>query len=151
MSMFKNYPQPSDYIPDNRPKPIEPRRLEIMAGETTTHTFEVPFDVVNKTLKLQVLYKLGLNVILIKEDNDLNIFVKEDGTSVVSCHISDDESILFANTLLSTSVQMRFVMLDGSVQFTEIYRVKVRNSLDAAGQQPQPTPSIIKGIGYTED
>ena len=39
--MFKNYPQPDDYIPNNHPRCHCIKPLEIMSGETTTHTFEI--------------------------------------------------------------------------------------------------------------
>ena len=32
-----------DYKPDNLPKPFHPRKISIMPGETTIHSFEVPF------------------------------------------------------------------------------------------------------------
>ena len=69
--MFKNYPQPEDYIPDNRPKPMHQHEITIMTGETASHTFDVPFDVNEDCNGLEVIYKLGLDIALIKETANL--------------------------------------------------------------------------------
>ena len=149
MSMFNNYPQPSDYIPNNRPVPCCCKKIEIMAGETTSHSFEVPFDVEESTINYEVLYKLGTEVVLIKDKNKC-FLTKEDSKSIISCSLSREDTLLFANTLLNAEVQIRFTMRDLSTLYTEIYKVKLCNALDGK-LKPEPTPQIISGIGYTED
>ena len=58
--------------------------------------------------------------------------------------------MLFKNTLLSCAVQIRFIMRDLSTAYTEIYPVKLVDSLDVAEEKP-PVPHVLYGIGYTED
>ena len=151
-NMFKNYPQPDDYIPNNRHKCFCRKKLTIMAGETTTHTFEVPFDVQKDTLDFEVIYKLGLTPILTKSEEELDVgeYDEEKHEVTVSCVISRDESKLFANTLLDANVQMRFIMNDGTTVYTEIYPIKLSTALDIPSSG-EPTPQVIVGIGYTED
>ncbi len=131
--MFRNYPQADDYIPNNRPKAIKKMEVSIMTGETTTHTFDIPFDVSDKTkiITLEVLYKVGIDVVLIKTEDELDIEADEPkpGHSLVACQISPLESLLFSNTVLDKFVQIKFFMADGSIQLSEIYEITVRDSL----------------------
>jgi len=149
--MFKNYPQPEDYIPNNRPRCCPKKGLDMMAGETAFHSFEIPFNVVTDCLDYKVIYKLGIDVILVKSKEQLTV-VEEDNSSIINCELSSSETKLFGNTLLSTEVQIKFIMNDGSVSYTDVYKVKVNDSLDD-GEAPVPPvpPHIITGIGWTED
>lgn len=154
MGMFDNYPQPDDYIPNNRPKPMHKHEITIMTGETASHTFDVPFDVKEDCIDIEVIYKLGLNVIITKKSNELDIVSKEKGDwhySSVTSSLSSEETALFHDTLLDANVQIKFTMKDGTmkdgaIQYSEIYKVDVQDSLD--GNKPTPAPTVI---GWTED
>jgi len=135
MNIFDNYPSSSDYIPDNRPKHHKKHIITIMTGETATHSFDVPFDVAEVCSSVEVFYKLGLDVVLVKEMNDLEIVSIYDEErdwhySNVIVTLSCDETSLFRDTLLDTHVQMRFTMKDNTVEYSEIYPVKVEDSLE---------------------
>lgn len=132
MSMFKNYPQPEDYIPDNRPKCHKPFRLDIMAGETATHTFEIPFNVVESCSNVEVIYKLGLKDIITKSVNlsGEDVVETECNHSIITCRLSEEETKLFANTLLDAKVQLKFYMIDDSIAYSEIYNIILVDSLD---------------------
>ena len=132
MSMFKNYPQPEDYIPDNRPKCHKPFRLDIMAGETATHTFEIPFNVVESCSNVEVIYKLGLKDIITKSVNlsGEDVLETESNHSIITCRLSEEETKLFANTLLDAKVQLKFYMIDNSIAYSEIYNIILVDSLD---------------------
>ena len=130
--MFKNYPQPDDYIPNNRPRCHCKCKLVIMTGETSSHSFEIPFNVETDTLDYWVIYKLGLKDIIVKNKSELELtpFDESTGFSIITCVLSSDETKLFADTVLDTRVQIKFEMLDNSIAFTEIYKVKVVDSLE---------------------
>lgn len=149
--MFRNYPQPEGYTPNNRIRCHGRKPITLMAGETTTHTFDVPFDIKKDTTNLEIIYKLGLSPVLVKDETEVEIgdYDEEKHQSVLTCVISSEESKLFADTLLKASVQIKFIMTDGSTLYTEIYTIKLKDALDIGGDAP--TPSIIVGIGYTED
>ncbi len=152
--MFKNYPQPEDYIPNNRPKCQKPFRLDIMTGETAIHTFEVPFNVEEECDNFEVIYQLGIKPIIIKSSYSLTVFIDENGNSIITCKLNPNETKLFETTCLDTKVQIKFVMNDGSVIFSDIYKVIVNDSLDMNREKPDPDkPGMIYGIGYgyTED
>lgn len=126
--MFRNYPQPDDYIPDNHPRCHKHPKLEIMCGETVNHTFEVPFNIDETTSRVEVIYKLGLTNVLIKTNENIEI-VSEDNHSIINVVITPEETLSFAHSLLDTSVQIKFVLKDNNVSFSEIYEVVVRDSL----------------------
>lgn len=153
VEMFKNYPQSEDYVPYNRPRPLPDKKIEIMTGESTIHTFEIPFNVIENTYNFQIIYKLGLKDVLIKSSDlgEVDIKILPSGKSIVSCAISAEESKLFRYTCLNTFVQIKFIMIDRSIKMSEIYKVTIRNSIDTDLEPVPPEPGVISGIGYTED
>lgn len=149
--MFRNYPQPADYIPNNRPCCKPPFHLDIMSGETAVHTFEIPFNVEEGCDTVEVIYSLGIKPIIIKNNTELEITITECNSSIITCKLSEAETTMFANTLLDAKVQVKFYMKNGTTSYSEIYNIKLMNSLDANREKPVPPGQIIKGIGYTED
>ena len=129
LEMFKNYPQPADYKPDNYPKCRKPRIIEIMAGETAIHTFEVPFNIDANCNKIEVIYKLGINPVIIKYK--LDTVINHDNTSSITCTLTPEETLLFKSTFLAAKVQLKFYMKDGSIVYSEIYNIRVSQALDA--------------------
>lgn len=156
MSMFDRYPQPADYIPDNRPKCCKPFKLDIMAGETAEHSFEIPFNVEESCSLVAVIYKLGLTDVLIKTSSELEIQETEQGNSIITCKLSEEETSIFANTLLDARVQIKFYMVNDTIAYSEIYNVGLMTALDKDRTEPepvppQPQPGVLGGLGYTED
>lgn len=150
--MFNNYPQPEDYIPDNRPKPIEEVKIDIMTGGTAIHTFEVPFNVSEECNEIEVIYKQGIKPIIIKNSFSLEV-VESEGKSIVTSTLSPEETQMFKNNILKTRVQMKFYMKDDSVIYSEIYKVTVRNATDINRKKPEEDEQKVYGVnyGYTED
>ena len=129
MSMFDRYPQRDDYIPDNRPKCCKHFELNIMSGETAVHSFDVPFDIEDACDSVEVIYSLGIKPILIKKDPE--IIITHCDHSIVTCKLNEQETLLFDDTLLSAQVQLKFYMKNGTTTYSEIYRIKLMDSLDA--------------------
>ena len=125
MGMFDLYPKTE--TPDNRPKCPRHFHLDIMTGENASHSFEVPHRVLENSSKIEVIYKLGIEVKLVKEVAPEDI---DDNDNVVTVKLSPEDTELFAKTLLTTNVQLKFTMDDGSTLFSEIYRVNVTDSLE---------------------
>lgn len=130
MSMFDNYPQPEDYIPDNRPKCPKHFELTIMAGETAIHTFEIPFNIEESCDEFEIIYKLGLTDIIIKKSTELETSTTDCGHSLVMCKLNAEETSLFADTLLSAKAQLKFYMKNEDITYSDIYIIKLLNSLD---------------------
>lgn len=147
--MFKNYPQPEGYVPNNRPRCCRPHDITIMAGETAEHSFEIPFNIGEVCNNVEVIYKLGLTDVLVKDVNSTDLYETEHGNTIIKIVLSSVETVLFAHTLLNASVQIKFYMKDGEISYSEIYPIKLSNALDAT-KSSQPG-DIIVGIGYTED
>lgn len=149
--MFKNYPQPDDYIPNNRPKCHKPLCLDIMAGETAIHTFEIPLNV-EDTEGYEVIYKLGVEPIIIKNNYQTEYIIDND-TSIITCTLYPEETKLFGNnTMLDAKVQLKFYMPGDVISYSEIYKIKLKDSLDMNREKPDTTQVIAGvGYGYTED
>lgn len=128
--MFKNYPQPDDYTPNNRPECVEPFRIDIMTGETAIHTFEIPFNVDEDCSNVEVIYKLGISPKIIKNKDALEVTIDEDNNSIITCKLSPNETKLFENTSLDAQVQVKFYMNDESIVFSEVYKVYITDSLE---------------------
>lgn len=126
--MFKNYPQPDDYIPNNRRKCHCRCKLDIMTGETSSHSFEIPFDVTTDCIDYSIIYNYYLDKYLTVTKDRIEV-ISENGKSILTCKLSSEETMLFVNNLLDAHVQVRFVMLDGSITFSEIYKINVKKSL----------------------
>lgn len=164
LDMFKNYPQPDDYKPNNHPKchNRERERLEIMTGETATHTFDVPFNVVTECSMVEVIYKLGASTVIIKNSSICLDIISEERRSIITCKLAPEDTLLFKNTALNANAQIKFYMADGSVTYSEIYKVRLRDSLDATNRQKMPEADAgaegsdgekiaLGGYGWTED
>ena len=147
--MFKNYPQPDDYVPDNRRVRIPKELLTIMSGETTTHSFELPFNY-ESYKDYKAIYKLGINVVLEKSKEECTAMYDEDeDISILSWTLSPSETMLFRDTNLDAKVQLRFVESDDTIAFSEILDIVLEDSLQ---NTTTPTPSDVNlGFGWTED
>ena len=91
--MFKNYPQPENYIPDNRPKCIKPCGINIMTGESAIHSFEIPFNVEEDCKYIEIIYKLGLDIVILKtnEEIDLYSYITKNGVDEINDFLMEYE------------------------------------------------------------
>jgi len=154
--MFNLYPQPDTYTPDNRPRPIKNEELTIMPGETSIHSFGVPFtkedfEGEDKTIiDFKAIYKLGLEITLVKLKSECKPLEYLHHKTILTWELTPNETLHFRNTLLDAKVQIKFTMADGSINYTEAYPIKLVDSLDSPSTPPTP-PAVLVGIGYTED
>ena len=134
IDMFKFYPSPEGYIPCNRPRFHKKEMLTIMTGETTVHSFDVPFNVEDAEegcITFRAIYKLGVEVVLVKDKEDCDVLYDEDNDiSTLTWTLSPAETLLFKESYLNTQVQIEFVMLDHSIAYTDKLKVKVTDSLN---------------------
>ena len=130
--MFDNYPQPNDYIPDNRHRCIKHNELTIMAGESSSHSFDVPFNVEEQMSNFSVIYKLGLKVVVVKEQHELEVvYDEEHNKTIITCDLNPMETALFRDTLLTAQVQLKFITKEiNEVSYSEIYTIKLLDSLE---------------------
>lgn len=131
--MFRLYPSPEWYVPCNKPMHHKREKLSMMAGETTVHSFDIPFDVENECLDFRALYKLGTQVVLTKtkEECDVTPYVENCDNCVLSWTLSPNDTLKFADTFLDAKVQIEFVMADHSIAYTDILDVKVTNAVNS--------------------
>jgi len=130
--LFDNYPQGSSYIPNNRPQCVETEETKILIGSTVEHTFDVPYNVAVDLDELEVIYKLGVDVVLTKKlsEEELTYVIKGEHRSFVMSRISPEESLLFNNDLLDCFVQLKFTFLDDSINYSNLTPIKILKTLD---------------------
>ena len=146
--MFKNYPQPDTYIPDNRPQKPLIKELVISTGSNCIHTFLVPAELKDLISNITVVYRLGLEDIITKVTNANEILDHENDVYTFSVTLSYDETNLFANTYLAARCQVYFNTIDNDVITSPIFDIKVIDGLKPADVPPVP---VMVGFGYTED
>lgn len=131
--MFDNYPQPSDYIPTNMDCKSPPKFITIMAGETTVHSFEIPFNIEEEMLDYNIIYRLGSSNVIIKTKEEIEVIPYDEdlGFSILTSKLSADETAIFANTFLSCEIQIKLVLSDGSTIFTDKYPVELSTAVSA--------------------
>ena len=71
-----------------------------------------------------------MDIILRRSKNDLETSVTDDGSSVITCSLSSDDTKKFDNTILDTFAQLKFMMLDGTSSYSALYKIIVINSLE---------------------
>ena len=159
-NMFENYPQPENYIPNNRRIKVPKDVVTIMIGETTEHSFEIPLNLDEDTLDYVAIYKLGLKTVLVKPKEDCKVVLDaKTRTSIMTWTLSPDETKLFQSelqmykptiklkSLLECQVQLKFIMKDNTTQFSDIMNIKLEGSLL---DTDTPTPIVSNGFGLTE-
>lgn len=133
MGIFDKFDNlPADYVPCNEPHDDCQCRCGdmIVTGQSCSHSFAIPFNVETDLADYGITYKTGVETILSKGKEGLETLIMDDGTSIVTCPISSDEALMFDNTLLSTFAQLKFIMLDGSTTYGDIYMIAVMNPLE---------------------
>ena len=122
---------PDGYVPNNEParRCCSDKNL-IITGQSVSHSFSVPFNAETDLADYEIIYKTGVDIILRRSKNDLETSVTDDGSSVITCYLSSDDSKKFDNTILDTFAQLKFVMLDGTSSYSALYRIIVINSLE---------------------
>lgn len=123
---------PDDYVPNNEPinECCCSNNDFIITGQSVSQSFNVPFNVETDLLDYELIYKTGVDFIIRRGKSELETFIMEDNTSIITCSLSSDDTKKFDNTLLDTFAQFKFTMLDGTCTYSDIYKIKVLNSLE---------------------
>ena len=122
--MFKNYPQPEGYIPDNHDYGCTagPFYATIVRGTTPRHSFELPFDIElsqgideGDVRDLIITYKQGLEIILTKTLADVDYIDNlSDNHCIIYYTLTQEETNLFEVTDPNNLVQVQIkVLLNG--------------------------------------
>lgn len=122
--MFRNYPQPQDYIPTNTVDSCfpGPYYATIVRGTTPRHSFELPFDIERNQGLLEgdikdlvVTYKQGLDIILTKTLAEVeDIDQTADNHSIIYYTLTQEETNRFEVTNPNNLVQVQIkILLNG--------------------------------------
>lgn len=126
MSILSNFTETVN--PNNRFQFLQdPTRYEVIIGGDMYHTFTLPFNY-KEVIKLgRVLYKQGLDTIIVV-DILLDSMVKYDpltNNSYITIHLSPMQSQKFTTTLLDTFCQLQLETVFGDIIFSDKYDVIV--------------------------
>ena len=92
-------------------------------GSTPIHTFYVPEDFLSISKSVEITYSQNDNVILTKNINSDSFSENE-----ITIKLTQEETFLF-NPCLFVEIQLRLVMLDGSVVPSNIMKEKAEKCL----------------------
>lgn len=135
MSMFTNYDnQASDYIPDNRIEFLgwdKEYKDSIVPGATCTHVFELALNYNTDVKSTTITYEQGTNITLTKTSDDIEVQTSADGkTSFVYVVLSPANTGIFNDYNKDLSVQLRMVLMDNSVIYSRVYKLKLVKTLE---------------------
>lgn len=138
--MFKDYPQPSDYIPDNRHAKCacECHGDDIITvGATSFHTFVLDFPYSGNCSGFDVVYSNGVETPLVVSSEDPVApyeMTEADGKTTIAITIPPAISSLF-DPMRESYAQMRLTMNDGSVIYGDKNKIGIIGTLEAKREQ----------------
>jgi len=127
ISIFDNYQDLSDYVPDNRPIIICQDTDNFIIGGTCTFTFEFKLDE-NDIKDIQFIYKEGISTLYIKEKNELDLEQKDDILFVSSTLTSEETKNV--NPLRNLFIQVKFTLNDDTIVYSNDVKLKIVETLD---------------------
>lgn len=116
-------------LSDNRPIIIEEYKDTITRGATCTHIFNLPFPFANYVQDLVVIYKQGLEIVLIKDFADCEVEENADG-SIVTIILSPVDTLKFENNLLTIQVQLKISTISNETLYSTPITLKLEPTLD---------------------
>ena len=136
---------PTDNIPDNRFMEIKmPKIDDIVIGADCTQVFNLPFVFSEYVDSVAVLYKQGLELLLVKETcnncsfsecpfgkciNDFDV-TEHETWSTLEVHLSPTETASFDKNCLDTHVQLKITTKNGNIVYGMPYKLNIRCPLD---------------------
>lgn len=116
-------------LSDNRPIIIEEYKDTITRGATCTHIFNLPFPFANYVQDLSIIYKQGLEIVLIKDFADCEVEETADG-SIVTIILSPVDTLKFENNLLTIQVQLKIATVSNETLYSTPITLKLEPALD---------------------
>ena len=160
-NLFNNY-ENNTVIPDNRYKflPLKPEYKDVIVkGASADHCFKIPYAL-DEVKEATVVYFQGIKEKLIipndrihltnsyEEDSEEEIIeeapVLKSSPNQEYCWakytIREEESLLFNWYNKQTQVQLRVVLVDGTVEYSGIYKIKVLPTLFTLDEDTNKDP-----------
>lgn len=116
-----------DSTPSSIPEP--PRKqcpLTITIGGESTNTFYIRGDIVSKSDGLfYIVYKQGITEVLEKKETDCTITNYDNGDMQVDIHLEKEDTSKFADTVSTTTAELRLHLTDNSILYIGPYKVNM--------------------------
>lgn len=131
--IFKNYPQPDDYVPNNRQCDCAccDGKDQIIIGGTTLHTFKLKFLYSEECDGFDIIYRQSLDKELIISSSSLGApyeMEEVDGKTLITVTLSPETTSEF-HPFRDTFAQIKLYMKDGSVIFGDKNRLEMISTL----------------------
>lgn len=144
MSKLDNF-KPTSYS-DNRYKTLDMEKVDdVIIGATCTHIFHLGFKYSTYVKSSKIIYKQGIETVLIKYPEDYKIRETEHDHTFLTIVLSPEDTLKFRQTPLSTQVQMQIVTADGETLYNLATELRVKNPLDVSPYKPE---SLLKVKDY---
>ena len=120
--------------PDNRIRELDIEVEDIVVGGTTVHTFNVPVPI-ESVSSFNVIYGSGIKMLINKTNGDrgINAFADPqdpDNAMVIECTLEPDETVLFKDWFRNATVQLKFVLNGNTTEYSDIYYLRVLQTID---------------------
>lgn len=130
--IFKNYPQPDDYVPDNSgPSEGGENADEVVVNGTTVHVFKLNFSYSELCDGFEVTYRSGLDGGFSIKSSDLGgpfEILEEDGRTYITITLSPELTSVF-DPLRDAYAQMRLNMRDGTTLYGDLNKLEVMKTI----------------------
>lgn len=127
-SIFKNYPQPDDYVPDNSTQGDEESEADaVIVGGTTVHVFKLNFSYSELCDGFEATYRIGLTGGFSISSSDLGgpfEISEDDGHTYITITLPPDLTSAF-DPLRDAYAQMKLTMKDGTTLFGDLNKLEV--------------------------
>lgn len=138
LNMFKNYDNNNNFIPNNEYEflPVESQYKDMMVlNAINNYSFRIPHKR-EDILDLSILYMQGTEYKVQKGYQDVNLIdiPDSDGTirrCIATYQLNPEDTLNFNTYNREVKVQLKIILLDGRIEYSKIYLVKIINSLDA--------------------
>lgn len=131
-SMFDNYPQPSDYTPNNRTKEVCMGDEDVLiVNGTTVHVYKLNFLYSELCSSFEAIYESGLDAGFSIKSTDLGgpfSIEEEDGHTFITITLPPEMTKSF-EPLRDAYAQMRLSMKDGTTIYGDMNRLRVIDTL----------------------
>ena len=125
--MLENFTE--TLFPDNRPILEDVERDSITRGATCTHIFELPFRCTGYVQDLSIIYRQGLDIILIKDFIDCTL-TETVSDSIITIKLTPADTLKFEQNLLDVFVQLKVLTINNDTLYNTPIKLVLDPTLD---------------------
>lgn len=125
--MLENFTETQ--FPDNRPIVKDEDRDSITRGATCTHIFKLPFPCAGYVQDLSIIYKQGLEIVLIKDFIDCTV-TETPYKSIIAVDLLPTDTLKFEQNLLDVYIQIKVLTINNETLYNTPIKLILEQTLD---------------------